>query len=325
MNKEILTQSEAISLYRKLLLARLCEEKIREEYFRDEMKTPVHLGIGGEAIPIGVCHCLSQHSEAFGTYRNHSLYLAMTGDTDSFFGELYGKACGAGKGKAGSMHLCAPEKGFIATSAVVGTTIPLAVGAALAHQYRGEKKTTAVFFGDGALEEGIFWESLNFACLKKLPVLFVCEDNDLAIHTFAGARRGFESILGGLSGFGCHAAQGEGTDLLDVVETTRGILKKMEEDPAPGFLRFPYYRFLEHVGPREDFDAGYRERPSPEEAEYLDPLIRFEKELARWGLASSDLLPVRKEIAETIRKSVATARSAPFPSPEELFTDVFAT
>src|SRR3989338_5288085 len=195
MKKDILSKEESLALYRKLILTRLAEEKIREEYFKDEMKTPVHLGIGGEAIPVGVCHCLPPRSKTFGTYRNHSLYLAMTEDTDGFFGELYGKVNGPGKGKAGSMHLSFPERDFIATSAVVGTTIPVAVGAALANAYRKSNDVVTFFFGDGAVEEGVFWESLNFACLKNLRVLFVCEDNGLAIHTPAKERQGFQSIL----------------------------------------------------------------------------------------------------------------------------------
>src|SRR3989344_1652857 len=128
MQKDILSKEESLALYRKLILTRLAEEKIREEYFKDEMKTPVHLGVGGEAIPVGVCHCLPAGSKTFGTYRNHSLYLAMTGETDGFFVEMYGKVTGVAKGKAGSMHLSAPEGNLVSTSTVVGTTIPVAVG-----------------------------------------------------------------------------------------------------------------------------------------------------------------------------------------------------
>ena len=150
-------RGEALSLYRKLVLIRQAEEKIREEYLNDEMKTPVHLGIGAEGISVGVCHCLPEGSKTFGTYRNHALYLTMTGDVNGFFAELYGRLPGPGKGKAGSMHLSAPEQGLMATSAVVGTTIPLAVSAALAEAYKKGSGIAVVFFGDGAVEEGVFW------------------------------------------------------------------------------------------------------------------------------------------------------------------------
>jgi TPP-dependent pyruvate/acetoin dehydrogenase alpha subunit len=315
-------KNDALSLYRKLVLARRAEEKIREEYFKDQMKTPVHLGIGGEAIPIGVCHCLGPGAKTFGTYRNHTLYLAVTGDTDGFFAELYGKATGPGKGKAGSMHLTAPHRGLLATSAVVGTTIPVAVGAALANLYRQVPDVVAVFFGDGAVEEGVFWESLNFACLRRLRVLFVCEDNGLAIHTPASDRRGFRSPAEAVSGFQCHVATGDGTDVEAVITRTRQVLEKMAEQPMPGFLHFTYFRFLEHVGTREDFDAGYRPRPSAGELERLDPVRRYEEALYRGGCSPMELAAVRTAVDAQIQRSVRVAQQAPFPPPSELYTDV---
>lgn len=317
-------RAEILALYRKLLLVRLAEEKIREEYFTNDMKTPVHLGIGGEAIAVGVCHALPPGTKAFGTYRNHALYLALTGDTDGFFGELYGKATGVSKGKAGSMHLAAPQQGLMATSAVVGTTIPLAVGAALAHQYRGEPHLAASFFGDGAIEEGVFWESLNFACLKRLRMLFVCEDNGLAIHTAASERQGFRSIPDALQGFRCHVISGDGSDLRGVIAAVTQMLERMEQDPRPGFLHLTYFRFLEHVGPLEDFHAGYRQKPSPEELARLDPVWHLEQGLLQEGVAKRELEAVRTAVDEQITRSVQAAHQAPFAPPSELSTDVWA-
>lgn len=320
----MIKKEEALSLYRKLILARRAEEKIREEYFNDEMKTPVHLGIGEEAIPVGICHCLPEGTKIFGTYRNHALYLALTEDTDGFFAELYGKGSGPGKGKAGSMHLSAPERGLMATSAVVGTTIPLAVGAALANAYRNSLDVVAVFFGDGAVEEGVFWESLNFSCLHRLRILFVCEDNGLAIHTSSAERQGFRSIPEAIRGFDCYVASGDGSNLLGVVTLTRQMLDLMSEQPKPVFLHFTYLRFLEHVGPREDFDVGYRRRPTPDELERLDPVLRFEKGLYQDGFSDRDLAAIRTAVDEQINRSVRAAQQAPFPSPSELYTDVLA-
>jgi TPP-dependent pyruvate/acetoin dehydrogenase alpha subunit len=317
-------QSDDLALYRKLILAREAENMIRQEYFKDEMKTPVHLGVGGEAIPVGVCHVLPSGSQTFGTYRNHALYLAMSGDIEGFFAELYGKSTGSGKGKAGSMHLSAPEHGLLATSAVVGTTIPVAVGAALAHAYRQEKTLVAAFFGDGALEEGVFWESMNFACLRRLRILFVCEDNGLAIHTPMRDRQGFRSIEEVLRAFPCHQETGDGTDLPQVVDRARRLIARMEAEPAPGFLHLTYFRFLEHVGPLEDFAVGYRPKPAPEELESLDPLVRYEKELIGIGYTRDELRMVRKSVEDSIHSGVQKARQASFPPASELFTDVFA-
>ncbi len=312
-----------LSLYRKLLLVRLAEEKIREEYPYDAIKTPVHLANGSEAISVGVSSVLPPDSKVFGTYRNHGLYLSLTDDTDSFFAELYGKAVGCAKGKAGSMHLSYPEKDFIATSAIVGTTIPLAVGAALANNYRNSNDIAVAFFGDGALEEGVFWESLNFACLKKLKTLFVCEDNGLAIHAQARERRGFKSIPDAIRGFDCHVASGDGTDLSSVSELTQSALKLIAEDPKPAFLHLAYFRFLEHVGVEEDFSAGYRARPSEEEIKRLDPIIRYERYLLDSGIGQTELENIKSELIKKIDKSVEAAKAAPLPSKDELLTDVF--
>ena len=319
-----LGKTETLQLYRTLILVRGAEEKIRQEYGRDEMKTPVHLGLGQEAIVVGVCQMLLPKTKTFGTYRNHALYLAMTQDTDGFFGELYGKMTGPGKGKAGSMHLSAPAQGLLATSAVVATTIPVAVGAALANAYLRSEDFAVVFFGDGAVEEGVFWESLNFACLRHLRVLFVCEDNGLAIHTPTSQRHGFRSIPEALQGFNCHIVSGDGSDLIEVLTSTRQMLKQMEQQPKPGVLHFRYFRLLEHVGPREDFDAGYRRRPTPEEYERLDPVVRFERELRQRGWSQAELDSVREAVDEQLERSVRAAQAAPFPSPAELTTDVWA-
>ena len=183
-----------IELYKSLYLIRRAEEKVREHYYDDEMKTPVHLSVGEEAVATGVIKALSSKDQFFGTYRSHGTYLARTGETDKFFAELHGKENGIARGKAGSMHLCEPEHGFLGASAIVGSIIPVGVGAAFANKYLKNGKIVAVFFGDGATDEGVFWESINTACLWKLPVLFVCEDNELAVFTKDKDRQGYKSL-----------------------------------------------------------------------------------------------------------------------------------
>lgn len=313
-----------MGLWRGLLRARLAEELVCRDYRKDEMKTPVHMGIGGEAIPVGVMAALPEGTRCFGTYRNHSLYLACGGALEPFFAELYGRAPGPGKGKAGSMHLACPDKGLMATSAVVGTTLPLALGAAFAEQYRGSDAVVAVFFGDGAAEEGVFWESLNFALLRKLRVLFVCEDNGLAIHTPASERQGYRSLAAAAAAFGCRTAEGDGVDVADVLAKTAAMAEAMVREAGPGLLRFPYLRYLEHVGPQEDWGAGYRPRPSEAEAARMDPVKRHEAKLLAEGQTPALLAAVRAEEAAAVEAAAAAMRLAPFPGPEELLTDVLA-
>ncbi len=318
----MITKKDALILYRKLLLARLSEEKIRELYPQNEIKSPVHLGIGEEAIPIGVNYLLPKETQFFGTYRNHALYLTLTEDTDSFFAELYGKVTGAAKGKGGSMHFMAPKHGLMATSAVVGTTIPLAVGAAFANHYRQSQNWVVVFFGDGALEEGVFWESLNFACLHKLRILFVCEDNSLAIHSHPQNRRGFRSILEAVGGFECHTASENGSDLIKVLESVQKVMDGMLGDPKPGVLHLTYFRYLEHVGPNEDFEAGYRQRPSSEEMQKMDPLANFIPYLHSLKFSIDEIRAIEINVKEQINQSVRKAQTAPFSSPDELCADL---
>lgn len=319
----MLTKIVGLSLYRKLMLIRRAEEAIRNHYHENDMKTPVHLGIGQEAIPVGVCHCLPKNVATFGTYRNHALYLALTEETDRFFSELLGKKTGLGRGKAGSMHLCAPSEGLLATSAVVATTIPIAVGAALAHAYRKETTPVAVFFGDGAMEEGVFWESLNFASLRRLNILFVCEDNGLAIHSGASDRRGFRSLIHPIQSFRCSTASADGSDVTAVIEAATRIREEMASTGQPGFLHLTYFRFLEHVGIHEDFSVGYRHAPSAEERITLDPLKRFTSYLSELGCSETDFNEISTSVDAQIQRSLDQARQASFPEPDALYEDLW--
>jgi len=193
-NGMIIRKKLLLILYKKAYLIRAAEELITKHYDTNHMKTPMHMSMGEEGIMAGVCSALPRNSKTFGTYRSHGLYLAVAEETDKFFAEMYGKTTGVLKGKGGSMHLLSPSDGLFGISAVVGSTIPVAVGTAYANVYNKNKHITAVFFGDGAVDEGVFWESLNIACLKKLPVLFVCEDNGYAVHTPPVERRGYKSL-----------------------------------------------------------------------------------------------------------------------------------
>src|SRR5438309_778362 len=170
-------------IYRSLYRIRRVEEEVAKIYPTDKIKSPVHLSIGQEAVSVGVCEALRGEDVVFGTYRSHALYLAKGGNLKAMIAELYGKATGCAKGKGGSMHMIAPSVQMWGTSAVVGTTIPHAVGYAYALKLRRRDGIVACFFGDGATEEGVFYESMNFAALKKLPIIFICENNCYAIHT----------------------------------------------------------------------------------------------------------------------------------------------
>src|SRR5205807_716014 len=201
-------------LYRALLRIRRVEEEVARVYPTDRIKSPVHLSIGQEAVSVGVCEALRPDDVVFGTYRGHAMYLAKGGDLKAMVAELYGKAAGCTKGKGGSMHLIDPEAGVMGTSAVVGTTIANAAGYAYALKTRRAQAIVVSFFGDGATEEGVFAETLNFAVLKRLPILFVCENNGYAIHTKQSQRQGKPDIRGRAEAFGLPAERLDGNDLV---------------------------------------------------------------------------------------------------------------
>lgn len=313
-----------LDLYRKLYLARRAEEKIRHHYMEDEMKTPMHMSMGEEAIAVGVCHALKAEDQVFATYRSHAIYLAKTNNMDDFFAEMYGKGTAFLKGKGGSMHMCAPDSGFMGTSAIVASIIPVAVGAAFANKQQGNGKLVATFFGDGAVDEGDFWESLNVACLMKLPVLFVCEDNGLAVHTPTSKRQGYDSITDIVSKFNCNLLKENTTDAEVIYRLTRQGIKLIKTTSMPCFMHLRYYRYLEHVGVNEDFDAGYRPREEFEEWYKKDPVSLQREKLLKYGIKEEEIRGIEIEIDNMIEKSIRLAKEAPFADVNELYKGVFA-
>jgi len=310
-------------LYGKLYLARIAEEKIRQHYREDGMKTPMHMSMGEEAIAVGVCHALKAEDQVFATYRSHAIYLAKTQKIDDFFAEMYGKDTALLKGKGGSMHMCAPESGFMGTSAIVASIIPVAVGAAFANKRKDNGKIVTVFFGDGALDEGAFWESLNVACLMKLPVLFVCEDNGFAVHTAASKRQGYASITNIVSKFNCNVLKANTTDVEVVYKLTRRAIRLIRTTQMPCFMHQRYYRYLEHVGVNEDFNAGYRSREEFEEWYKKDPIVLQRKKLLQLGIKEEDIIKLEREIDNKIENSLKMAKEAPFSAVSELYNGVF--
>jgi TPP-dependent pyruvate/acetoin dehydrogenase alpha subunit len=311
------------ALYQKVYLIRRAEQAIREHYASDAMKTPMHMSTGEEAICAGVCHALRPGDEIVGTYRSHGIYLAKAGETDRFFAEMYGRETGMAKGKAGSMHLTAYKEGLICTSAIVGTTIPVAVGAAFANRELKRDRVVAVFFGDGAIDEGVFWESLNSACVMKIPLLLVCEDNGFAVHIPKPLRHGYRSITDVVSKFDCDVYPSESTDPEVIYNLADRAIKGMREVKRPAFLHLKYYRYLEHVGVNEDFAQGYRDRKEFEHWRASDPVELQRRKLLRW-YSEADVKRLEEAIDRQVAESVKRAEQAPFPKPAELYQDVLA-
>lgn len=306
-------------LYRSLQLIRRAEEVIAEIYPSDKIKSPVHLSIGQEAVAVGVCDALRDDDVVSGTYRSHAAYIAKGGDLKAMFAELYGKATGCAGGKAGSMHLIDMGHNVMGASAVVGTTVPIALGYALAIVRRGEDRVVAAFFGDGATEEGVFAESLNFAALKRLPVLFVCENNQFAIHQPLDKRWATDRLCERVETYGIPAARFADSNVEAIRAHAQEAVAAIRGGDGPAFMECVTYRWREHVGPGEDYDAGYRPR-----ADY--DTWRDRDEVARLGAAIGDGLRTRidAEVETQIAEAVDFAERSPFPQIEELHTNVIA-
>jgi len=306
-------------IYRALRLIRRTEEEVARVYPTDKIKSPVHLSIGQEAVAVGVCDPLEPRDYVSPTYRGHAAYLAKGGSVPAMIAELYGKATGCAAGKGGSMHLIAPEVNVMGASAVVGTTIPTGIGAAFAQKRLGTGAVVAIFLGDGATEEGAFYESLNFAALHKLPALFVMENNGLAIHTGTEKRWATDRICERVETYGIPATRFPSSDVLDIRAATVEAVEAMRAGGGPHFFECVTYRWREHVGPGHDYDQGYRD-----EADYLAWRERDEVETIGGRLAPPDREEIDREIEREIADAFAFAEESPWPAPEKLHDDLFA-
>jgi TPP-dependent pyruvate/acetoin dehydrogenase alpha subunit len=306
--------------YRQLYRIRRVEEELVRLYPTDQITSPIHLSIGQEAVSVGVCEALRPDDVVFGTYRSHAYYLAKGGDLRGMIAELYGKATGVAKGKAGSMHLVDPDHGVMGASAVVASTIPQAVGYALALKMRREDRVVVVFFGDGATEEGVFYESLNFAALKRLPILFVCENNSYAIHSPLSHRQGSPDVCRKAEALGLSAERLETLDIHELyARTCRRVTELRSGMTAPVLIECPCYRWKEHVGPGEDFAAGYRSAEECGRWQETDALAAVGSRLN-----AAQRREIEQSVEEEIRDAFDFAECSPFPSENELHTDVYA-
>jgi TPP-dependent pyruvate/acetoin dehydrogenase alpha subunit len=300
-------------LFYQALRIRLVEERIIKLYPSDKIQSPVHLSIGQEAVAVGVCRSLRTTDLAFCSYRSHAFYLAKGGDMCEMFAELFGKSTGCGKGKAGSMHLAAPEVGLMGSSAVVASTIPHAVGAALAAKQLKKDQIILADFGDGATDEGVYHESLNFAALHQLPVIFLCENNEFAVHSRTQARQVY-SIVQQAQTYGISAMRlSAGYDWMAVYDTFSQITQDMRKLQGPRLVEIMTYRYKEHVGVGEDYSAGYRSRQELLDWQTRDPLIQEKPLVEKYSPA----------ICREIDAAIQYAEDSPFPTRDQLLIDVY--
>jgi len=299
-----------MKLLKTLFTIREVESYISAHYRENEMKTPMHMSMGNEHIATGVLHPLAERAIVFNSYRSHAPFLARTDDVAGFFLEMYGKGWGPNSGRAGSMHITEPDFGHFLSSGIVAAQIPIAVGAAFAEKYNKTNRIAVVFFGDGATNEGVFWESINLACLYRVPIIFVCEDNDLAVHTRKIQRNGYAGSLVSIIGnFFISTFTGESTDVDEVVAVTEQAVKSVEAG-IPAFIHWKYYRYLEHVGVNSDLDKDYRSVDEYCKWVNIDSLSVRHAKLLNSGISSAMIRELQDSVVERVKTAAQIARAA---------------
>lgn len=304
-------------VYWQMLLIRRFEEKLCELYPTDAIKSPIHLSIGQEAVSVAICMALQEADFISNTYRCHGTHIAKGADINQMMTELFGKNSSIGKGKAGSMHLCDITKGILPASAVVGTTIPVSTGYALSNKMLKNNKVIACMFGDGATEEGCFTESVNFAGLHSLPIVYICENNQLAIHTPIHKRWSARNICKRVQTYGLKTYHIDSGDVFEMITQCKEAVEHARNN-GPVFMEIMTHRYLEHVGPCCDAEHPYRDTEYEKTWRSKDQITKLETELPR-----GDVDTIKSQVDKDIEAAVQFANNMPYAGREELLTDVY--
>lgn len=322
------TNSLSLDLYRSMLRIRLTEEGFVDPILKGTIKCPVHLCSGEEAIATGVCSALEQTDYIFGNHRSHGHYLAKGGDLKAMVAEVFCRESGCSHGRGGSMHLIDPAVGMLGSAPIVAGTISLALGAALAASIRNDGRVAVSFFGDGATGEGVLCESLNFAALKKLPIIFVCENNLYSTHLPIDEIRVNRQIYQLGKPFGEKCYRVDGNDVLKVYEQAHKAVELCRSGEGPVLLECMTYRQRGHVGPDDNVQGTHTDiRPPKELARWIkkDPIKRLEQQLLKeFGVDEKELAAVHRSVEQEVAEAFEFALGSSFPDSQEVSRYVFA-
>ena len=309
----------------RMLLIRQAEERVADLVTAEQTRCPCHLAIGQEACAVGVAAAVRAGDRVFGAHRSHGHYLALGGDLGAMFAEILGRE-GCSGGMGGSMHLAAPEHGLFGTVPIVGATVPMAVGAALAARLEGSDALAVSFFGDGATEEGVFHESMNLAAVQRLPVIFACENNLFSSHLHISLRQPADSVARYAEAHRVPAEMVDGNDVCAVTRAAAGAAKRARSGGGPTFLEMVTYRWRGHVGPSEDLDVGVRRSEDLQLWKGRDPIRRLRQALLAAGLLTAEAAEqMEAAVSERVNEALARARLAPYPDPEAVSRYLYAS
>lgn len=304
------------------LRIRMTESRIAEKYHEGRMRCPVHLSIGQE-IPSALFEQVKKVGDiAVSTHRSHAHFLAMGGSLNNLIAELYGKVSGCSRGRGGSMHLTDLSQGFLGSSSIVGNSIPVGVGVALAKQIDNDGGVSFVFLGDGAVEEGVFFESANFSVVHRLPVVFIVENNLYSVYTGLAPRQPKERAISDLaSAIGLQSETVSDTRFLDLFEKMSRLTEYSRNGSGPTLLEVNTYRRLEHCGPNDDDHLGYRPADEIQRFKNVDLVEVLQSEAK---VSTSELRAVTQRFEREIDEAFRLAEMSAFPPYAEILSDVYA-
>jgi len=324
--------NKLFDLYAQMQRIRRIEEMLAARYKEWKMRCPMHLSIGQEAIAVGVCQALEKTDLVFSNHRGHAHYLAKGGDLNALVAEIYGKETGCCGGRGGSMHLIDQETGFVASTPIVGGTVPLSVGAAWSSKLQGKNSIAVIFLGDGCFEEGVVHESINFAGLHQLPILFVLENNHYSVYTPLSERQSKHKIVDIVAAYGIQTWQGNGGEVMTVAMIAEQAIDKIKQSAGPQFIEYTTYRWLEHCGPNYDDDLGYRPEGELENWQRLCPIKQALSNLKQMQLddnivsyeLESRLKQTKLYIETEIEAAFNFAEQSPTPHQDSMSQHIYA-
>ncbi len=319
-----LSPKDKIEIFRICSLIRLTELEISKRYKENKMRCPVHLSVGQEGVPAVLSLILNKLDYAVSTHRSHAHYIGKGGSIKKMIAEIYGKSTGCSGGKGGSMHLVDKKNGFMGSSSIVGNSIPVGVGLGLSIKINKKKNVSVVFLGDAAAETGTFLESINFAVIKKLPVIFICENNLYSVYTSLKDRQPEKREIYKMAfGIGIKSFKFDGSRPLSFANKLKKIVLKVKKDSEPCFVEFSTYRYLEHCGPFNDDDLNYRSKKEIKKWKKKDPYLNLKSKLRINDKMKKKLNLLEKKNLKIINDAFKYAEKSHFPKKNSLSKNVY--
>lgn len=320
-----LTKDFLLYQLESMILIRKAEEKISDNVENGVIKCPCHLGIGQEAVAVGIATQLRKTDRIFGAHRSHTHFLSVNRNTFSLFAEILGKEAGSSHGMGGSMHIIDRANGFWGSVPIVGATVPIATGAALAAKFDGKGDVAVSYFGDGATEEGGVQESFNLASSMQLPILFVCENNLFASHLHIDLRQPTDATIRYAIAHKIKYELVDGNNVIAMSEATQRATDYMRSGNGPYYIEAVTYRWKGHVGHRDDIDVGVQRKDNLTKWKKRDPIRRLSDAIITKGyLTAKELNNLNNKIQNKINEDWQAAFNAPFPERDALMNLVYA-